>query len=84
LYLATQAPDSGRLRGPGRELLLKLDDYLNQMSGSERAHLWTDSALSDAPEWRAVRATAATALELLGWPSGPPPASRDRFVEGAG
>lgn len=70
------------VRGPGRELLLKLDDYLNQMSVPARHHVWTERGLREAPEWAAIRATAAAALELLNWPKGPPPPSPDTFVPG--
>jgi hypothetical protein len=69
-----------RVRGPGRELLLKLDDYLTQMSVPSRRHVWTEQGLRDAPEWAAIRATAAAALTLLNWPPGPPPRSPDIFV----
>ena len=74
-------PEWERLvRGPGRELLLKLDDYLNQMSVPSRRHVWSEDGLRNAPEWAAIRATAAAALALLDWPPGPPPRSPDVFV----
>jgi hypothetical protein len=84
LYQAMQSPETASgLRGQGRELLLKLDDYLNQMSTPERKHLWSNEALQISVEWAAIRATAGAALVFLNWPSEPPPASSDVFVPGS-
>ena len=38
---------------------------LSDMSGAERAHLWTVEALRDAPEWARARQLAARALHFL-------------------
>jgi len=80
LAQAMELPEWGKLRGSGRELLLKLEDYLNQMSVPSRRHVWTEPGLRSAPEWAAIRTTAAAALLMLHWPEGPPPRSPDTFV----
>lgn len=76
----TQPEWDRKVRGAGRELLLKLEDWLNQMSVPERHHVWTERGLREAPEWAAIRATASAALALLNWPEGPPPRRPDIFV----
>ncbi len=62
--------------------LLALDALLNQMSGSERADLWTSHALRSAAEWEEVRSASIEVLELFGWSPEPPPPSWDTFIPG--
>lgn len=44
----------------------RLDRHLEEMSGGERAELWTVAALHAAPEWTRVRQLAHEALRALG------------------
>ena len=75
---------SASLPSAGRELLLKLDESLNLMSAPDhRERLWSPAALRTAEEWRAIRASASTALTVLSWPKALPPKSPDTFVRGA-
>ncbi|MCB9892123.1 MAG: hypothetical protein H6833_10785 [Planctomycetes bacterium] len=50
-----------------RAALLRVDELLTAMSGSHRAHLWTDDAVRRDARWAAVRAAAREALGTLGW-----------------
>jgi hypothetical protein len=49
-----------------RTALTALHNYLDQISGAQNAALWTREGLTEAPEWRDVRALATTALQELG------------------
>jgi hypothetical protein len=37
------------------------------MSGTENAHLWTDSALMNEELWKTIRIMAMDAMECFGW-----------------
>jgi hypothetical protein len=43
---------------------------------------WTEDAVRESGEWKAVRTLAATALESFGWPLETPPSHADEFVGG--
>lgn len=53
--------------------LIELDTYLERLSGSENAELWTDEALAADPRWDRVRALAEAALASFQWPKETPP-----------
>jgi hypothetical protein len=55
----------GQLDEPAFAAASRLDRYLEDMSGSEHAELWTINALHAAPEWAHVRELAEEALRLL-------------------
>ncbi len=44
--------------------LVELDTLLEEMSGPERASLWTDGALRHADEWRLVRQKARSLMKV--------------------
>ena len=71
-----------KLNGDQLAMLLALDAFLNQMSGAERAELWTSDALRSAPEWIEVREASREGLAVFGWPPDPLPPSRGVFVSG--
>src|SRR5262245_35634391 len=48
----------GEIGAIQRDCIKALNDYLDNMSGEAKAHLWTVEALSSAPEWREVRRKA--------------------------
>ena len=56
----------GQLDEPAFAAASRLDRYLEDMSGSEHAQLWTTDALYAAPEWTHVRQLAEEALRFLG------------------
>jgi hypothetical protein len=43
---------------------------------------WTEDAVRESGEWKAVRTLAAAALESFGWPLETPPSHADEFVRG--
>lgn len=55
----------GELDEPAFAAASRLDSYLEEMSSSEHAELWTIRALHTAPEWAHVRELAEEALRLL-------------------
>lgn len=50
------------------QVLSEIDSKLNGMSGRINAHLWTEDAVRNSPEWQQVRDLAREALALLEWP----------------
>ena len=60
--------------------LAELKAFLSGISGRQNAHLWTEQALSDAPEWEEIREYARQALASLGWPEEIPPKERLVYV----
>ena len=54
-----------RLDESAADAATRLDDYLVEISGSDKAELWTVSALRDAPEWVRVRHLAGVVLRRL-------------------
>lgn len=70
----------GSLNPAQRTALKRLDVQLSLMSGPENKILWTDEALRSALEWELVRSIAAEVLDLMRWPSEPPPAGRAIYV----
>jgi hypothetical protein len=74
---------SGRLSELSVEqskLVEDLDQKLTEMSGTENEPLWTDEALSAAPEWTVVREAATRLVNAMGWSSAPPPTERYVYV----
>lgn len=55
----------GSLEEPALSLAIRLDRYLEGISGGEHADLWTVSALHSAQEWARVRRLAGEVLEAL-------------------
>jgi hypothetical protein len=55
----------GELSNKECEAIERLDKYLDQMSGSENAELWTVHALNTSKEWEEVRALAKLALSIF-------------------
>ena len=51
---------------------------LGEMSGPEGP--WAEEDLATDPRWEDIRAKAAHALDILGWPHDPPPPSSDVVV----
>jgi hypothetical protein len=58
-----------------------IDSSLSELTrmGSES---WTEDAVRESGEWKAVRTLAAAALESFGWPLKMPPSQADEFVGG--
>ncbi len=48
-----------------RDLVRSLDDQLREMSGSERAALWSRQALRRSPAWSEIRTKARVVLREL-------------------
>lgn len=68
---------------PAAHAIERLDALLESMSGSERAELWTEEALSSSSEWSSVRRAAREVLQAMSWPDTPPPKDRDALYGGA-
>ncbi len=47
--------------------LARVDGLLDDMSGQEQPHLWTNDAVITHPRWAEVRQAARDALALLRW-----------------
>lgn len=47
------------------QLLNTISDFLDAMSGRERADLWTFESLEKAPEWSFVRNLSRETIELM-------------------
>lgn len=47
-----------------------------------KAGSWTEDAVRESAEWKAVRSLAAAALGAFGWPLIAPPSHPDEFVGG--
>jgi len=54
--------EAGELSEKEHKALHRLDHMLDRMSGSENAHLWTNEALKNRPEWEDVRRLARDVL----------------------
>lgn len=65
-----------------REAVAAVDRLLDRMSGPERAALWTEQALREAPEWDRVRTAAKVALRELGYAEGRVPPSDAKYIPG--
>jgi hypothetical protein len=63
LRAALAAP--GLLTAEQEARLRALDQQLDDMSGAERADLWTEPSVRTSPEWDEVRRLARLALESL-------------------
>jgi hypothetical protein len=50
------------------ECITQLDSFLESFSGAANTHLWNETALRGADEWRRVREMAAKCLRLLNAP----------------
>lgn len=48
-----------------KSVVRALDKQLGEMSGSDRAELWSEEALRTSPEWERVRSLARSALREL-------------------
>ncbi len=44
--------------------------------------MWTEDAVRDSSEWKALRTLAVAALESFGWPLETPPSHANEFVGG--
>jgi hypothetical protein len=44
--------------------------------------MWTENAVRDSSEWKALRTLAVAALESFGWPLETPPSPANEFVGG--
>lgn len=62
------------------EVVRRLDQQLERISGPENMQLWTVEGLTTAPEWDCVRDLAATVLREMGWPCESPPRDRAIYV----
>lgn len=47
------------------DMAVRLDHYLDEMSGREHATLWTPAGLSSSVEWHEVRGLAREALKMF-------------------
>jgi hypothetical protein len=48
-----------------RHALARVDLLLSQMSGASNAHLWTEAAVLESPQWAEVRGAAVDALRTM-------------------
>src|SRR5579884_3193304 len=64
---------ANRVTDEQRALLAGIDRLLGAMSGAENTELWTEEALSTAPEWATIRELATRALTAFGWEIAAPP-----------
>jgi len=55
----------GELSKPQHDCIKRLDEYLNEMSGTANAHLWTAEGLYSTEAWREVRRIANECLGLF-------------------
>jgi hypothetical protein len=62
------------------DVIRRVDKKLDEMSGAERADLWTDQALRTSNEWSVVRSLAKAAILALGYQVEPPPPWSGRIV----
>jgi hypothetical protein len=81
LLLASDCPQL-QLTDAQQRALRSLDDLLAEMSGTENLDLWTEAALSDAPEWVNVRRAASAALAQLECSYEPPGQSSATYIPG--
>lgn len=56
--------------------LAELDHTLDQMSGEENEHFWTNEALRSDAAWEEIRELALTTLLVMDWKPDVPPFSR--------
>jgi hypothetical protein len=47
--------------------LQMLDALLEEMSGAQNSHLWTEEAVVSHDRWREVRSRASTVMHEFGW-----------------
>ena len=62
--LAKSAYENQQLTDIEYESLVKLDSYLNEISGPEHSTVWTRESVLDSPEWSRIRFLAQTALAM--------------------
>lgn len=55
------------------DILLKLDNKLDSISGKENAEYWTNKALEDNEIWKDIRQEAVRILNYFNWKNEPPP-----------
>ena len=67
------AIEQGLLTEAQARAVLALDLLFDEMSGQDKAHLWTTDALRSAPQWDRARKLAAEALRSLPPESGRSP-----------
>ncbi|HEY2352913.1 MAG TPA: hypothetical protein VGH83_10385 [Candidatus Acidoferrum sp.] len=57
--------EGGEIDIQERDCVIKLNAFLSEFGGQNKAHLWTPEALHSAPEWEQVRRMAADCLTRL-------------------
>lgn len=79
-YLCLRNNDEDKLSEDQKLSLAAIDEYLNQMSGEGKAHLWTEEATESEPEWEKLRELARQALKSFDWELGVPPKYWDEYI----
>lgn len=61
-----------------KEVIKRLDHYIQELSDRDDPHLWTMDALESSEEWESIRSLARDVIKAMRWEEYLPPTSEER------